>query len=204
MVERAGVEAKLGFPAHPHMLRHACGFALANKGHDTRALQAYLGHRNIPPRSPSTSPATSSTRCDTPSCRRAGSRTSGDDGHGRARYWLNPVEGPLAGSGRGDNGWGGKFACAVGLQCPHISKLGTAEPEARCNSCHDVPARNCNPLENKAGAIVPSIVQRPILLAARTGCRHCSRARSARAGFSVSIRRRHCAHRLRRNCRRDG
>ena len=47
MVERAGVEAKLGFPAHPHMLRHACGFALANKGHDTRAFQAYLGQRNI-------------------------------------------------------------------------------------------------------------------------------------------------------------
>ena len=47
MVERAGVEANLGFKAHPHMLRHACGFALANKGHDTRALQAYLGHRNI-------------------------------------------------------------------------------------------------------------------------------------------------------------
>jgi site-specific recombinase XerD len=33
--------------AHPHILRHACGFALANAGHDTRALQAYLGHRNI-------------------------------------------------------------------------------------------------------------------------------------------------------------
>ena len=47
MVERAGIAAKLGFKAHPHMLRHACGFALANKGHDTRALQAYLGHRNI-------------------------------------------------------------------------------------------------------------------------------------------------------------
>ena len=47
MVERAGREAKLGFKAHPHMLRHACGYALANKGHDTRALQAYLGHRNI-------------------------------------------------------------------------------------------------------------------------------------------------------------
>ena len=31
----------------PHMLRHACGFALANKGHDTRALQTYLGHKNI-------------------------------------------------------------------------------------------------------------------------------------------------------------
>ena len=47
MVERAGVQAKLGFKVHPHMLRHACGYALANKGHDTRALQAYLGHRNI-------------------------------------------------------------------------------------------------------------------------------------------------------------
>src|SRR5215212_10208433 len=47
MLERAGVEAKLGFKAHPHMLRHACGFALANKGHDTRSLQAYLGHKNI-------------------------------------------------------------------------------------------------------------------------------------------------------------
>jgi integrase len=47
LVERAGEVAKLGFKAHPHMLRHACGFALANKGHDTRALQAYLGHRNI-------------------------------------------------------------------------------------------------------------------------------------------------------------
>ena len=35
------------FPIHPHMLRHACGYALANAGHDTRALQAWLGHRNI-------------------------------------------------------------------------------------------------------------------------------------------------------------
>jgi integrase len=47
MIERVGIEAKLAYKAHPHMLRHACGFALANKGHDTRALQAYLGHRNI-------------------------------------------------------------------------------------------------------------------------------------------------------------
>jgi site-specific recombinase XerD len=47
MVERAAAEAKLGIKAHPHMLRHACGHALANKGHDTRAFQAYLGHRNI-------------------------------------------------------------------------------------------------------------------------------------------------------------
>jgi Phage integrase family len=40
MVERAGVEAGLGFKAHPHMLRHACGYAFPNRGHDTRALQA--------------------------------------------------------------------------------------------------------------------------------------------------------------------
>jgi site-specific recombinase XerD len=44
----AGFDAAgFGFKAHPHMLRHACGFALANEGHDTRALQAHLGHRNI-------------------------------------------------------------------------------------------------------------------------------------------------------------
>ena len=47
MIQRAGEAAELGFKAHPHMLRHACGFALANKGHDTRSLQAYLGHKNI-------------------------------------------------------------------------------------------------------------------------------------------------------------
>jgi hypothetical protein len=47
MIQRAGVDANLGFKAHPHMLRHACGYALANKGHETRALQAYLGHKNI-------------------------------------------------------------------------------------------------------------------------------------------------------------
>jgi site-specific recombinase XerD len=32
---------------HAHMLRHACGLKLAYDGHDTRAIQAYLGHRNI-------------------------------------------------------------------------------------------------------------------------------------------------------------
>jgi len=37
----------LAFPVHPHMLRHACGYKLANDGQDTRALQHYLGHRNI-------------------------------------------------------------------------------------------------------------------------------------------------------------
>lgn len=47
IIVRAGDEARLGFPVHPHMLRHACGFKLANEGHDTRAIQHYLGHRNI-------------------------------------------------------------------------------------------------------------------------------------------------------------
>jgi integrase len=47
MIERVGAVAKIGFKAHPHMLRHACGYKLANDGHDTRALQAYLGHKNI-------------------------------------------------------------------------------------------------------------------------------------------------------------
>ena len=47
LVERAGIEAKLPFKAHPHMLRHATGYALANRGTDTRTLQAFLGHRSI-------------------------------------------------------------------------------------------------------------------------------------------------------------
>lgn len=47
LVTRASQAANLPFPAHPHMLRHACGFKLANDGHDTRALQHYLGHKNI-------------------------------------------------------------------------------------------------------------------------------------------------------------
>lgn len=47
MVARAGVEAKLPFAVHPHMLRHATGYKLANSGEDTRAIQHYLGHKNI-------------------------------------------------------------------------------------------------------------------------------------------------------------
>ncbi|HXB78328.1 MAG TPA: tyrosine-type recombinase/integrase [Bradyrhizobium sp.] len=47
LIERAGIEAKLPFKVHPHMLRHSTGYALANKGTDTRTLQAYLGHRSI-------------------------------------------------------------------------------------------------------------------------------------------------------------
>jgi integrase len=47
MMARLGEAAKMSFPVHPHMLRHACGYKLANDGQDTRALQHYLGHRNI-------------------------------------------------------------------------------------------------------------------------------------------------------------
>ena len=47
LIERAGVEAEMPFKIHAHMLRHACGFVLANRGADTRSLQAYLGHRSI-------------------------------------------------------------------------------------------------------------------------------------------------------------
>ena len=47
MIARLGVAAHFDFPVHPHMLRDACGFKLANDGVDTRSLQSYLGHRNI-------------------------------------------------------------------------------------------------------------------------------------------------------------
>jgi type 1 fimbriae regulatory protein FimE len=47
IVGRAGREAGIEFPVHPHMLRHATGYKLANDGQDTRAIQHYLGHRNI-------------------------------------------------------------------------------------------------------------------------------------------------------------
>jgi len=47
IVVRAGREANLPFSVHPHMLRHACGYKLAQAGQDTRAIQHYLGHKNI-------------------------------------------------------------------------------------------------------------------------------------------------------------
>jgi type 1 fimbriae regulatory protein FimB len=47
MIGRYGELAGLPVDAHPHMLRHACGFALADQGADTRLIQDYLGHRNI-------------------------------------------------------------------------------------------------------------------------------------------------------------
>jgi type 1 fimbriae regulatory protein FimB/type 1 fimbriae regulatory protein FimE len=47
LVSRVGIAAKMPFPIHPQMLRHATGYALANRGTDTRTLQSYLGHRSI-------------------------------------------------------------------------------------------------------------------------------------------------------------
>ena len=62
---RIGGRAKMPFAVHPHMLRHGCGYALANAGHDTRALRLGSATR------------TSSTRFAIPSLHRTGSRTSG-------------------------------------------------------------------------------------------------------------------------------
>ncbi|MNI49410.1 Tyrosine recombinase XerD [compost metagenome] len=47
MLREYGRRAGLDVEAHPHMLRHACGYALADNGADTRVIQDYLGHRNI-------------------------------------------------------------------------------------------------------------------------------------------------------------
>lgn len=47
LVSRAGREAGIEFLVHPHMLRHACGYFLANKGVDTRTIQDYLGRVSI-------------------------------------------------------------------------------------------------------------------------------------------------------------
>jgi type 1 fimbriae regulatory protein FimB/type 1 fimbriae regulatory protein FimE len=45
VVKRAAKE--LGMHAHPHQLRHACGYSLANQGRDTRGIQGFLGHKSI-------------------------------------------------------------------------------------------------------------------------------------------------------------
>jgi site-specific recombinase XerD len=47
MLRRTSSESGLGLPVHPHMLRHACGYKIANESHDTRAPQLYLGHKDI-------------------------------------------------------------------------------------------------------------------------------------------------------------
>ena len=47
IVTRSGRQAGIGFPVHPHMLRHACGYKLINEGRDLPTIQQYLGHASI-------------------------------------------------------------------------------------------------------------------------------------------------------------
>ena len=47
LLSRIAQLSALPFSVHPHMLRHACGYKLVNDGHDVRAIQHYLGHKNI-------------------------------------------------------------------------------------------------------------------------------------------------------------
>ena len=47
LLRKYSAAASMPLLAHPHMLRHACGFAVADQGADTRLIQDYLGHRNI-------------------------------------------------------------------------------------------------------------------------------------------------------------
>ena len=66
LVQRLGKAAKMPFPLHPHMLRHACGYKLANEG-------------TIPvPCSTISATRTSSTPSDTPSFHPTGFGTSGE------------------------------------------------------------------------------------------------------------------------------
>jgi hypothetical protein len=81
------------FPVHPRILRHNCGYALGDAGHDTRSLQAYLGHKNI-----------QHTVRAIPSWRLIGSETSG------VRQGKCPVgntrNGPSPGHAWGWGDWG--------------------------------------------------------------------------------------------------
>jgi hypothetical protein len=88
LIGRLGIAAGMPFPIHPHMLRHARGFKLANDGHDTRSLQHWHGHKNIvTPRS-------------IRRCRRIGSKISGADDPRARSYAVDrkhdfPVGGKL-------------------------------------------------------------------------------------------------------------
>ena len=88
IIARAGDQAQLGFPLHPHMLRHACGFKLANEGHDTRAIQHYLGHRNIQHTVRYTLAGVPRQECQLPTP--AGSQEAAAE-EARYRRWCNSV-----------------------------------------------------------------------------------------------------------------
>jgi type 1 fimbriae regulatory protein FimB/type 1 fimbriae regulatory protein FimE len=98
MMERAASCAGIGLKVHPHMLRHACGFALANAGHDTRAVQA-----------PISATRTSSTPCATQSWHRTVSKISGrPEKHRRSSEHLC-----VAGANRDRNRWVITSPCAM-------------------------------------------------------------------------------------------
>ena len=98
MIERAGTEAELGFKAHPHMLRHACGYALANKGMIRGRCKLTWVTRIF------------STRSGTRNCRLPGSRIFGaTKTANKGRCTPNSRHSIAAQIGRGgptaDNGW---------------------------------------------------------------------------------------------------
>jgi integrase len=87
LLHKYGEKARLPVAVNPHMLRHACGFALADQGADTRLIQDYLGHRNIQ----HTVPAPPQTR--------RGSRSCGGRGHNarKAPPWRRGDEATASG-----------------------------------------------------------------------------------------------------------
>jgi hypothetical protein len=87
LIARLGRDADLAFPVHPHQLRHACGYALANAGHDTRAIQHWLGHRNI---------VHTCTRRAIPSSHQTDSKVSGATSRARPHRYSTIPRGALA------------------------------------------------------------------------------------------------------------
>lgn len=47
LIDTIAAKSDIPYAVHPHMFRHACGYWLANNGEDTRAIQEYLGHKDI-------------------------------------------------------------------------------------------------------------------------------------------------------------
>ena len=109
LLGRIGARAKMPFPIHPHMLRHGCGYALANAGHDTRSLQPGSGKRIF------------STPCAIPSYRRIGS--SGAAG------WPSSASARNAGASSGS--YGRAWRAGINLRLTVAARTWTAWGQAR-------------------------------------------------------------------------